>query len=29
LSCSPLLRDLKAKYDRDNLFHVNVNIRPR
>jgi FAD/FMN-containing dehydrogenase len=23
------LRDLKTKYDPDNLFHVNINIRPR
>ena len=23
------LRDVKAKYDPDNLFHVNVNIKPR
>ena len=23
------LRDLKKKYDPENLFHVNVNIKPR
>ena len=23
------LRELKTKYDPDNFFHVNVNIRPR
>ena len=23
------LRDLKAKYDPENFFHTNVNIRPR
>ena len=23
------LRELKSKYDPDNFFHVNVNIRPR
>jgi FAD/FMN-containing dehydrogenase len=25
----PRLRDLKAKFDPENLFHVNVNIKPR
>ena len=23
------LRELKTKYDPDNIFHINVNIRPR